>query len=480
MPETNSKIATFLLSLCTVLFLLLLIAVSACVYLYNKDHYDLYSMSQEESHKLYAKFEHLFQSNYRPAWFYPDMGFTLKPHAEFEVWGAACKTNDLGYRTYDTKKEKGTLRVLFVGDSWTYGMGVRFEESFPVQFEKYANEHSGYNKKIQSWTLGLPAYNTVNQIASLSAYIDLIQPDAVVFCPTINDADDTVGITERGIFYKKRAPAGMVYPGFMYDSFQSYARWNAVFDLLKDTEQDLKQKGIPTFFFYVAGWNSEVVHYFVSNHALHSPYVVTPHALLEPKYLEEKWKHGTPAAYGYFARMIYRMLQPSFSWNEDVPLSDDVELAPVFYETPKGNWEELAKKIINSDSVRGFSEEFVPGSRSAVHQMISVGDPEKGRIGQYASFVLIKKKGGTSLSIDIERNDTCVSLSDPELDIIVHSAHDRALEHVVLDHSQRVQLMLPDDIEDGTSFEVEMTQKSICFDELSLPHGVAITKIGQF
>lgn len=66
------------------------------------------------------------------AWFAPEIGYTLRRRARIEAWNDEFRSNDLGYRTRPVAKPAGTYRVLFVGDSWTYGMGIREEESFPL------------------------------------------------------------------------------------------------------------------------------------------------------------------------------------------------------------------------------------------------------------------------------------------------------------------------------------------------------------
>ena len=119
------------------------------------------------------------------------MGYTLAPNAQVRAWRDSFVTNELGYRTGPVVKEPGTFRVLFVGDSWTFGMGVTETESYPKVFERLAASHAGLERKVEAWSLALPGYNTLNELAALWFYFDRLEPDLVVVSPTRNDNHST-------------------------------------------------------------------------------------------------------------------------------------------------------------------------------------------------------------------------------------------------------------------------------------------------
>ena len=145
------------------------------------------ALSPEDRQALVEQFFSVATNAYSPAWFSPVVGFTLRRNQKVRAWGSSFDTNALGYRTHPVRKPENVLRVLFLGDSWTFGLGVDEKESFPHQFEVLANRVAEGDRPIEAWNLALPGYNLLNAIGALDAFADRLQPDAVVFCPTPND-----------------------------------------------------------------------------------------------------------------------------------------------------------------------------------------------------------------------------------------------------------------------------------------------------
>src|SRR5262245_1883337 len=79
---------------------------------------------------------------YLPLWGTPGPCVRLRPGAEVEYTGWFLKippvkqeVNTYGYRGPERPpaRRPGVLRIAAVGDSYTYGMGVRTEQSIPAQ-----------------------------------------------------------------------------------------------------------------------------------------------------------------------------------------------------------------------------------------------------------------------------------------------------------------------------------------------------------
>ena len=103
-----------------------------------------------------------------PAYFEPAVGYTLRRGKKLSAWGDTFKPNEIGYRTVPLGggKPAETFRVAFLGDSWTFGMGVSEADSFPRRFEELARRlGAGGGRRVQAVNLGLPGYNTANEIA---------------------------------------------------------------------------------------------------------------------------------------------------------------------------------------------------------------------------------------------------------------------------------------------------------------------------
>jgi lysophospholipase L1-like esterase len=129
-----------------------------------------------------------------------DWGFAIKPnldnvHVESDD-GADYKisTDSLGLRNTDNRatspKPDNTRRVLILGDSYTFGVGVDQAETFPAVTEKLLNT-SG-TLKYQIINAGTPGWGTQNQLALWREKGKAMQPDTVVIAYYQNDLDDNL------------------------------------------------------------------------------------------------------------------------------------------------------------------------------------------------------------------------------------------------------------------------------------------------
>ena len=66
-------------------------------------------------------------------------------------------TDKDGYRFSGKKKILGKKNIVFLGDSFTYGFGVKFEDSFPGLVEKKLEGYNIYNLGVPSY--GIQKYN---------------------------------------------------------------------------------------------------------------------------------------------------------------------------------------------------------------------------------------------------------------------------------------------------------------------------------
>jgi hypothetical protein len=101
------------------------------------------------------------------------------------------RTNNLGFRgpSVHPKKQPDTIRIVGLGDSFTFGTGVRYEDTFLYQLErKYDDEPAPL--PVQVMNLGVPAYDTSNEVATLLSQAAKLTPDVVVICFFLNDNGD--------------------------------------------------------------------------------------------------------------------------------------------------------------------------------------------------------------------------------------------------------------------------------------------------
>ncbi len=128
-----------------------------------------------------------------------DMAYHLIPNREFSTLGVPFRTNQFGFRDQPVyQKDVNTFRILCLGDSVTFGTGVRNEETFPNVLEAVLSRHGAPNKRIDVINAGVSAYNIRNIRGLLEEYVDDLQPDLIVYTFVENDLDDSVSVGPGG------------------------------------------------------------------------------------------------------------------------------------------------------------------------------------------------------------------------------------------------------------------------------------------
>jgi len=100
------------------------------------------------------------------------------------------RINSLGFRGADTTLEKpeNTVRIVVIGDSFTFGSGVRNEHIFPAAMQAYFTGN-GVGQGVEVLNLGAGRYNTVNEVSLLFHEGVRFDPDIVVICFFLNDTN---------------------------------------------------------------------------------------------------------------------------------------------------------------------------------------------------------------------------------------------------------------------------------------------------
>ena len=101
-------------------------------------------------------------------------------------------TNTWGFRggEFSTFERPGTVHLLFLGDSFTFGEGVHFEDTFAeVTARLLPQRLARENLKVESYNLGVGGYNTAQELFLLKSVGPQLRPDAVILCYVLNDAE---------------------------------------------------------------------------------------------------------------------------------------------------------------------------------------------------------------------------------------------------------------------------------------------------
>lgn len=123
----------------------------------------------------------------------PEMAYRLAPDQSAFTMGDSVTTNRLGLRDgTPERRRRDQLRVLAMGDSQTFGIGLASQDTWPKQLEAgLASELRGCPTDVVN--AGLPASATWQQELLLDRLLPIYTPDLVVVALYVNDVAENTG-----------------------------------------------------------------------------------------------------------------------------------------------------------------------------------------------------------------------------------------------------------------------------------------------
>lgn len=491
MNKNNPLIARLLL-LSTVVFLTLSGVLSIALIRASRPRLvSLEEISTSDRQRLVEDFFEVSTRAYTPAWFEPAVRYTLRTDSAISVFDSDFPSNELGYRTGPVEKAPGIFRVVFVGDSWTYGMGVDEVDSFPAQFAKAINEVLGGNPEVEAWNLALPAYNTFTEAAALEVFLERLQPDAVVFCPTPNDNDSAPTVVPAGATKRLVGRSldlfgwdhSVVYRLRFINSPGYLERWRRAFTEIHRVENFLNQREIPMMLFFVARWNGEFVHHFVEDAGIESPYVITPEELTRGKWMgPQPWGHGTPACYTVMGIMAQQGLAEILGW----PKADSVA---GFLPAEVHRWGQPRAGAASFDEVvRGFSvSQLTEGYDPKIGDETGCVGPmncRTGEMGRAATFVFKRAPGSRKIVIEFNRVAAMRTLYPQKVAVRVVHGNTSVEQEIVIEAQGAdefvVEMGVPPAAREGDAIDLEIRAEraAVGVDDLYL-RSVVVKRIWQ-
>lgn len=169
-----------------------------------------------------------------------------------KINNSVVKLNNFGFRDVDWKAEKdsGTFRIAAVGDSFTFGQGVKFEEIFAKRLEAALNTAEtkkalldgcklsircirSVPEKFEILNFGQSGYSTADELKLVKEKVLGFNPDLLLIGFVLNDpdpGDDQIGAypPEYGLVL----PFGLEHQLEMNSYFYSFVkdRWNRVLE----------------------------------------------------------------------------------------------------------------------------------------------------------------------------------------------------------------------------------------------------------
>jgi lysophospholipase L1-like esterase len=111
----------------------------------------------------------------------PLLGWVLPPGSRSYTIDAPVAVNSIGLRDDEIARPKpnGETRVLVLGDSFTFALGVRFEDLYPQQLERRLRAAHA-PRRFQVVNAGIAGYNTRQELIYLIADGLALEPDLLV------------------------------------------------------------------------------------------------------------------------------------------------------------------------------------------------------------------------------------------------------------------------------------------------------------
>ncbi len=162
----------------------------------------------------------------------PVRGQRLAPNYRGWFAGVPVQTNALGFRDnreYSLDKGPGTFRILVFGDSVTFGHGTLSDTTYPFLLERRLKQWRPA-VKWEVWNLGVPGYNTGQELEYLREVGPRYQPDLVIigFYPndfTNNEVHASPSLLRRAASAAQRTMQRYLYSYEFYKRVLLTARW---------------------------------------------------------------------------------------------------------------------------------------------------------------------------------------------------------------------------------------------------------------
>lgn len=134
---------------------------------------------------------------------HPKRVFRHQPNKDTSLYGVPVKTNNEGFRNnrdFDKKRVPGVKRVLLLGDSITFGWGVRVEEALGGRLPALL----GGEDKVEVINTGVGNYCTTQEVQTLESQGLAYTPDWIVIGYTTNDAEVIPTFNPGSLWSKSR------------------------------------------------------------------------------------------------------------------------------------------------------------------------------------------------------------------------------------------------------------------------------------
>jgi hypothetical protein len=130
---------------------------------------------------------------------FPDVGYELRPNLRGRYDGKKYRSNRFGFRQDDDpalEKPEGVARIVGIGDSWMWGMGVDDGETY---LDRLRERFSAAARPVQVLNTAVWGYDARQQVATLRWKGLAFHPDIVVIGLCGNDREYPSFLRQRPV-----------------------------------------------------------------------------------------------------------------------------------------------------------------------------------------------------------------------------------------------------------------------------------------
>lgn len=134
----------------------------------------------------------------------PILGHELLPNSKTKFDGTNTKiattlieisSQGLRDKFYNLQKNSNSKRIVFLGDSFVFGLGTDYKNTIPKRLEILLNRKSSCEYEVIN--CGVFGYNLIQEIEFLKERVLKFNPDIIIFLITGNDADKEITFSKN-------------------------------------------------------------------------------------------------------------------------------------------------------------------------------------------------------------------------------------------------------------------------------------------
>ena len=129
-------------------------------------------------------------------------------------------TNSLGFRgpEFQLDKSPGTIRLMFLGDSFTFGEGVRFADTYCEVTSALLQAKINDSRRVEAYNFGVGGYNTSQSLWLLQRFLTQTSPDVILLGYVLNDAEPPLFDYDHATKSRIRLPRELMIPEGLDDA----------------------------------------------------------------------------------------------------------------------------------------------------------------------------------------------------------------------------------------------------------------------